>query len=1247
MKSIQTKIVAMLLLIVVLSTTIVGVIGIITTSRILHNSADKNLKLLCESNAKQFNSLLGRVKESVDTLSHHITTELASTQALSQNEYRKNFINSVESIGINHLKNTEGALSIYFYINHDIVDTPDGFFWVRLEDGSLFNNPLTDARLYSKDDIEHAGWWYLPTEKKNPIWIRSYLNKNIDTYMFSYVVPVYKNGNLYGILGMDVACEEVANIAKQVSIYDSGFAAILERDASIIYHPSYPFGTLIQHTQKEFAKTAEFILENKNHSELLSYEIDNTPKKMSYSVLDNGMILCVIAPDAEIYREQHHLQLQITTLIIITIIVSLIISIGFARRLTKPIKELNFAAKQMTMGNLNVHLEPYTKDEVGELTVSFSEAQQKLKNHMDELFIEAHRDGLTGVNNKTSLRETEDELNSLIETQNCSFAVAVFDVNRLKITNDVLGHIAGDNLLKTISSYLIDSFHRHNVYRIGGDEFVVIQRDDKAQGFEERITACAEGIRTLSLKDHPGVKISCAAGAAVFDRNMDTCFSDVLTRADKNMYDNKTALKSIEALESSKALRRIQIDKYLELLNVISQSTDEYPFLFDIASDIIYFPCNINEHFDICNNEAKTSTFKELLEIVHPGDKAIAENYIKNVLSFSSQAKDINCRWINKKGETVWINFCGKTVNDDNNKPFVMIGTVSQDALKFLYSPLTGLFNKTKQRNDFQNNIAPDFKSFMLINIDGTTNINIKHGRRYGDDVLCVLAKILESKFPIKTVYHMELDKFALLLDTDSHREIENIFNDIQSSIDNAFTISAAVIPYGNTGFITKDNIYDYARQVLKENKENGIGILSFMSDEYVKNKLFAIELAEELEKSVQNNFEGFFLCYQPQINAADYSVCSAEALLRYNSPSKGIVPPNEFIPILESTGLIHKVGIWVLETALKQCKNWRSFKENFRISVNFSPLQFSNPLLANLVIDTLNDTGVDGSALTIEITESVQIENTDAFNEIFALFKNEDIQISIDDFGTGYSNLNYLEKIHADEIKIDRIFIQNIDLNSYNYRIITNIIDFAKTNSLSVCLEGVEKVEELAVLESLKPDILQGYLFNKPLVADEFERNYFTKGTDEYTKQQSFIKELNKHREKHHIVQLNTGEILSQIDIGLWVIRYDTKKQSGELFIDSVMRELLGADEKLTPLECYNFWYDKIKPGNEKIVNDMVSSMSKSTKVNQAEYQWIHPKRGEITVRCTGKCVRITDGIITYEGFHRIISDMDNSFNS
>ena len=94
-------------------------------------------------------------------------------------------------------------------------------------------------------------------------------------------------------------------------------------------------------------------------------------------------------------------------------------------------------------------------------------------------------------------------------------------------------------------------------------------------------------------------------------------------------------------------------------------------------------------------------------------------------------------------------------------------------------------------------------------------------------------------------------------------------------------------------------------------------------------------------------------------------------------------------------------------------------------------------------------------------------------------------------------------------------------------------------------------------------------------------------------------------------------------------------------------MRELLGADEKLTPLECYNFWYDKIKPGNEKIVNDMVSSMSKSTKINQAEYQWIHPKRGEITVRCTGKCVRITDGIITYEGFHRIISDMDNSFNS
>ncbi|MDA3731353.1 EAL domain-containing protein [Niameybacter massiliensis] len=237
---------------------------------------------------------------------------------------------------------------------------------------------------------------------------------------------------------------------------------------------------------------------------------------------------------------------------------------------------------------------------------------------------------------------------------------------------------------------------------------------------------------------------------------------------------------------------------------------------------------------------------------------------------------------------------------------------------------------------------------------------------------------------------------------------------------------------------------------------------------------------------------EGFRLVYQPQIREGDYALFGAEVLLRYTSPTKGHVFPDVFIPILEQAGLICLVGLWALETALAQCAKWRKKMPEFHISVNLSCEQLSQPDIKESVLDILERSGLPGNALTLEITENIQMKEIEYFNGIFAEWKKAGIEISLDDFGTGYSGLGYLTQFQIDEIKIDRCFISGIQKNNYNYKIVHSIMELAATNNMRVCCEGVEEEEEVQVLAGLKPDLLQGYYFARPCVPEEFEQMYF-----------------------------------------------------------------------------------------------------------------------------------------------------------
>lgn len=315
-----------------------------------------------------------------------------------------------------------------------------------------------------------------------------------------------------------------------------------------------------------------------------------------------------------------------------------------------------------------------------------------------------------------------------------------------------------------------------------------------------------------------------------------------------------------------------------------------------------------------------------------------------------------------------------------------------------------------------------------------------------------------------------------------------------------------------------------------------------------------------------------------------------------------------------------------------------------FRISVNFSAVQLRERKVAQDVLDVLAKTGLPGNALTIEITESVQLQEFQYYSEIFNCWREAGIELSIDDFGTGYASMSYLKQLNVNEIKIDRLFVKGVEEATYNYRLISNMIEFAKSNAIRICCEGVEDVKELTVLEGLAPNLIQGYLFSKPCRQEEFERSFIDYNTEDYREHEAFVQKIYHYKDKMHVIYFNTKNILRETALGLWIIRINEEEGYYEMHVDETMEHIMSVDRKYTPQECYDYWFSRIKDGYQEYVVKNVNRMIEADKVIQLSYPWEHPSFGEVTVRCCGKRVEDSDGMITLEGYHRITSNIEQN---
>lgn len=621
--------------------------------------------------------------------------------------------------------------------------------------------------------------------------------------------------------------------------------------------------------------------------------------------------------------------------------------------------------------------------------------------------------------------------------------------------------------------------------------------------------------------------------------------------------------------------------QYYEMLKTLNESTDDVLFLWNVKSGNISLAKEPTQKFSFIRPGFKTYPVAAFLSVINENDQEYVKHVISDIRSGERDKFDFDCRVIDCEGERCWINCRGSVQNDKAGKPDMILGRFSNTVLADKVDMLTGLMNYSKLLENMTKRLFKGRRGhLMVIGIDNFKDINQRMGRAYGNRLLKYMGEVLEnacSMSPIQ-VYRLDGDQFGIDLGGFNAKATEEYFQNTQTQMEGQCTLSAGVVPYPIEQISDSSVLIQYAESALERAKRNGRNRMEFFSSEDYKANLYRIEIQEELKKSVENGFKGFELYYQPQVRMEDFSIYGAEALLRFTSESHGLLSPAVFIPILEDTGMIVPVGKWVLDLALIQCAKWKKWNPAFHISVNISYIQLQEPSIVADVNEALWKSGLPGSALSLEITESIQLQNFHYYNNIFHQWRDNGIRVSVDDFGTGYSSLEYLKNLDIDEIKIDRCFVSGIQKSAYNFRLLSNMLELAHSVHIRVCCEGVETEEELHCLGQLYPELLQGFFFSRPVPEDIFRKEYLMEEAGYHQRAEKLLCDMRELGEVQNLdVENSPGyrQILDNLNILVWLV----DKESREIcYMNTAARRETGIYD-FEGKKCYNLFMNSSQP--------------------------------------------------------------------
>jgi diguanylate cyclase (GGDEF)-like protein len=405
------------------------------------------------------------------------------------------------------------------------------------------------------------------------------------------------------------------------------------------------------------------------------------------------------------------------------------------------------------------------------------------------------------------------------------------------------------------------------------------------------------------------------------------------------------------------------------------------------------------------------------------------------------------------------------------------------------HDPLTGLPNRISLRERIDAALAackPDEQIALVhLNLDRFKSINNTLGVSAGDKILRQVAERIRMSAGGNVLARLGSDEFAILqsgrqqpwnvtaLADQIRRELSEPFFRGDKAVELSVSMGIAISPQDGT---ETDTLLKHAGVALSHAKSSGGKGERFFTAKMEAQIEARHTLEADLRKAIER--EEFELHYQPLYDLGQQKICGFEALLRWNHPTRGRVPPMEFIPLAEEVGLVVDIGRWVLRRACRDAMHW---PEDIKVAVNVSAIQFTNSDLPSDVAASLAEAGLPANRLEIEITESVLMENLDEALPVLHALKQSGIRIGMDDFGTGYSSLSYLRRFPFDKIKIDKSFVNGIVEDKEAFAIMRAIILLGDALGMRVTVEGVETAEQLAMLQREACDEIQGYHISPP----------------------------------------------------------------------------------------------------------------------------------------------------------------------
>lgn len=720
----------------------------------------------------------------------------------------------------------------------------------------------------------------------------------------------------------------------------------------------------------------------------------------------------------------------------------------------------------------------------------------------------SYHDQLTGVLNRYAMEE-------LIAKQTAPRALGVVycDISGLKRINDSQGHAQGDQLILSASQLLAEHFPKGLVYRIGGDEFIALCFNDSQSRFQEQVDQLLAQMQKSNT--------DLAVGSA-WAPDGSTRIKPLIQQAENEMYQDKRqhctgrpedtnparpALPGGDAQKADRAgetpfqafIRNNYYDAEAFFQSVAIPEAPYYLYFGDLQKNLYYISDNMRDDFGFPSNVVYDLIEKWGAMIGDPQDRILYQQDLRQMMEQKKDIHSLRYRITDRRGYSAWVHCRGIIKwSEDRTAPLFFSGCVSRLESNFAMDAATGFLRERAALNELVTLGAKKTPALVIsFGLNHFTYINESRGRMEGDRILRDIANTLVDELGSRfTFYRLDGIRFMAISKRangwdpgESVSSIRGIINMVYSreriSAKRAACFGVQSFPQSGR---PPQEILENAITLINVAKLNSDLEYSEFSSDLIAKQRERSNMAMGLSESVERGFEGFRVVVQPIVSRESGAVIGGETLLRWSYLGQDISPA-VFIPLLEETQMIKSVGKWVFEQAVRICSSVIPVRPDFLLSFNVSYLQVLDDTFLPFMRQTLEESGLPGCHLMLELTETHFDEMPKRLSEFVDQCHTMGIKFALDDFGNGFSSLQMLFKYPVNVIKLDRTLMNQITRSPENLDFIMSIVYACHRSGKQVCVEGVETEYELSAVRQTDCDMIQGFYFYRPIELEDFYR--------------------------------------------------------------------------------------------------------------------------------------------------------------